>query len=216
MTALSIWLPGFLMKRDNAARLTTVNEVPAEFTSAPPDSIIKNASRQLTKEQKIQLITGEWESLVEETDEDFCNLNSFGIKTIVQNRVDYLNTKGIYPITISSDYGDWYSWSATPYRALDTTFETYAAIFWDVSFTKYDNTEYHRFIATESGDILYAEANITPDHVATETDITITTNDYTIDIISDFDPNLVNSSYHCCCRYFRYCNERTHICLKSQ
>ena len=160
ITALSIWLPGDLMHRNQRNLYSTVNDVPSQYYSAPSEVIIKNASRQLTKEQCIQLITGEWKSNIRKTDESACNLNEFGIKTVVATRVEDLHSKGMYPVSISPGFDKWYTWSATPFRALDTTFETYAAIFWDIRFIKYDNSESHRFIATESGDILYAEVHI--------------------------------------------------------
>ena len=154
---LAIWLPGFLVSRNSTSEVSVITSVPPEYYSGPSESIIKNASKQLTSEQCIQLITGMWESTIAPASEDACTINEFGIRTLVINRVDDLYARGLYPCTLSSSYDQWYSWSATPYRALDTTFQTYAAIYWDITFTKYDNSDYQRFIVTESGDILYAE-----------------------------------------------------------
>ena len=178
ITGGSIWLPGYLMKKNNNEMLSDIKEVPAEYYSGPSEAIIKNASKQLTYEQCLQLILGSWESTTSETSEEFCNINEFGIKTILTTRVEDLYAKHIYPVTLSSGIDKWYSWSATPYRAIDTTFKTYAAIYWDIRFFKYDGSEKHRFIVSESGDILYAEGRF--DDRA---------------VLGNFTPKTSNSSY---------------------
>lgn len=177
IAVFSIWLPGFFMKKNIDAQFTDIKNVPGEYYSGPSESIIKNASKQLTYSQKIQLILGMWESTITETTEEACNLSEFGIKTIVVNRIEDLHSRGLYPITLSEGQNNWYTWNATPYRALDTTFNAYAAVYWDITFTKFDNTEAHRFIVTESGDILYAEAN------------------FTDDVAAEFEPKMTNCSY---------------------
>lgn len=183
IAGLSIWLPGFLVSRSSSSEMSVVTSVPPEYYSGPSESIIKNASRQLTNEQCIQLITGMWESTIAPADEDSCSINEFGIRTLVINRVDDLYARGLYPCNLSSAYDQWYSWTATPYRALDTTFQTYAAIYWDITFTKYDNTDYHRFIVTESGDILYAEVKILEPDENNQKDF------------SNFTPDMSDSTY---------------------
>ena len=135
----SIWLPGYFMQRSNSAEMFSMKDVPQDYYAGPSEAIISNASKQLTSEQCIQLIIGTWESTITEAKESECNITEFGIKTVVIQRVETLRAKGLYPVSISSEYLQWYTWSAKPYRALDTTFQTYAAIFWDVSFVKYDN-----------------------------------------------------------------------------
>ena len=157
VAAASVWLPGFLMQKNNTKTYETVNDVPHEYYSGPSEAIIKNASKQLSREERIRLITGVWESKVTAATADECSINEFGIKTITENKIHELFIKGLYPTNLTSDYTNWYAWSATPYKALDTTFKTYAAIYWDLTFTKYDNSEIHRFIVTERGDILFAE-----------------------------------------------------------
>lgn len=193
IAAGSIWLPGFLMQKNNTAELSIIKEVPADYYSGPSEAIIKNASKQLTNDQRLQLITGTWESVITPISEDACNISEFGMKNIVITRVEELRSRGLYPVSLSSDIDQWYSWSATPYRALDNVFNSYAAIFWDISFFKYDNSEYHRFIVTESGDILYAETNILPLDGFTVS----TPNDASKNIpdLSKFTPTMANVSY---------------------
>ena len=178
ITVSAVWLPGYLMNRNNNAMFSGIKDVPAEYYSGPSEAIIKNASKQLNYEQCLQLILGIWESETSETSEEFCNINEFGIKTILTIRIDELYARHLYPVSLTTGIDKWYSWSATPYRAIDTTFQTYAAIYWDIRFFKYDGTEKHRFIVTESGDILYAEARFDDEA-----------------IMKDFNENPQNSSY---------------------
>lgn len=178
IAGVSIWLPGFLLERETRASIGTVRDVPPQYYSGPSNAIIKNASAQLTSEQRIQLITGTWSSDISKVSPEDCNISEFGIKTLALTRIKELYAKGLYPKTLESEKDEWFAWSATPYRALDTTFKTYAAFFWDITFIKYDNTELHRFIITESGDILYAEATMNGE-----------------DDLKEFYPKLLNCSY---------------------
>ena len=186
VTIVAIWLPGDLLRREDEAELSVIKDVPAQYYSGPSEAIIKNASRQLTNEERLQLITGTWESTVERVGESACELTEFGIKTITINRVENLYVKGLYPTSLSGDFDSWYTWSAIPYRALDTTFQSYAAIFWDVRFTKFDGSEYHRFIVTESGDILYADMSI---GLGVEADSEVRQN------LNSFEPRMSNCLY---------------------
>ena len=186
VAVVAIWLPGYLLRREDNAEVGMMKDVSAEYYSGPSAAIIKNASRQLNSEERIQLITGVWESTVERVSESDCELTEFGIKTITLNRVSELSAKGLYPKSLSASFDDWYTWSAIPYRALDSTFQSYAAVFWDVRFTKYDGSEYHRFIVTESGDMLYANMTIGLG-VDPENDVR--------KLINDFKPRLSNCMY---------------------
>ncbi len=190
VAATSILLPGFLIEREDRSQLDSVENVPPEYYSGPSEAMIENASQQLTSEQCLQLILGIWDSTISETTEDHCNKTEFGMKNILVNRVTDLHSKGLYPVSIASNDYNWYSWTSKPYRAIDTTFQTYAAYFWDFTFTKFDNSETHRFIVTESGDILYAEFTIND----SSTEISDTSKK-DIEAFNSFSPDLMRSSY---------------------
>ena len=172
----SIWLPGFIMEKERTADFEKLTDVPADYYSGPSESIIKNASRQLRSEQCMQLITGVWDSSITPANPQDCTYTDFGMKTMTINHIQNLYTKGLYPCSLSSRNENWYSWEAKPYRALDTTFRTYAAYFWDITFTKFDGSETHRFIVSENGAILYAQAE-------------------TKENFGGFSPKLSNASY---------------------
>ena len=182
---LSLWLPGYLMQRDMHDSYNNLSEVPAGYYSGPSKTIIKNVSKQLTSQQRIQLITGQWESEIAPADEDEVTLTDLGIKTLTLIHINDLYTKGLYPRSLSSEYGKWYTWSVKPYRALDTTFRSYEAIYWEVDFDKYDNTEHHRFIVTDTGDFLYANASIQSEETNESSDIDNAANSSNTDIATN-------------------------------
>ena len=93
IAGVSVWLPGYLMQKDNDAEKNTMMDVPQDYYSGPSEAIIKNASKQLTTEQCLQLILGTWESSVVEIDEADCNITEFGIKNLVLARTENLRIK---------------------------------------------------------------------------------------------------------------------------
>ena len=155
-----IFIPGIILNKNSRVDLGIISMVPAAYYSGPSEVVIRNASKQLTDEQCVQLITGIWESTISRADSEECRLTEYSAKIMATDLVNDLYKKGEYPATVASDYEQWYSWSATPYRALDTTFRTYAAFFWDIRFIKYDGSETHRVIMTEEGTLLYINSNL--------------------------------------------------------
>jgi len=142
--AAALLLPGMLMKKNAKDETGIVTAVPAAYYAGPSDAVVKNASRQLTEDQKCNLIYGEWESELSPAQQNECSLTEYE-----------LISKNTWPVI--SEYQHWYSWTASPYKAVDTTFRTYTAIFWHVIFKKYDNSEIHEYFVTESGTLLDAE-----------------------------------------------------------
>ena len=138
MIAGALIVPGRILASDVSAREGVVTPVPTDYYSGPSEAIVKNASRQLTEGQCLSLIYGTWDSIVSPAQPSECNFSEYEIATT-------------YDYSISSYYQKWYSWSATPYKAVDTTFKTYAAIFWRVTFTKYDGTDVKEYFITEGG-----------------------------------------------------------------
>lgn len=131
-------VPGHILSTQAYAREGVVTPVPTDYYSGPSEAIVKNASRQLTEGQCLSLIYGTWDSIISPAQPSECNFTEYEIATT-------------YDYSVTSYYQKWYSWYATPYKAVDTTFKTYAAIFWKVTFTKYDGTEEKTYYITEGG-----------------------------------------------------------------
>lgn len=158
LVSSSVVLPRYILKSNAEKNYNTVTEVPTDFYSGPSEAVVKNASKQLSNYQKLQLISGLWESEISAASDSETNISELDAKDLAISKLISLSSDGLYPINVDSDYQKWYSWEASAYKAVDTTFRTYAAIYWDVTFTKYDNSESHRIIITENGDVLFANA----------------------------------------------------------
>ena len=139
--AASLILPGYLLEKKASETVGITTAVPTPYYSGPSEAIVRNASRQLSEEQRVSLIYGNWESEITQADMRECSMSEYEIVSS-------------YDYGIHSDYQKWYSWNAEPYKALDTTFQTYAAIFWKVTFTKYTGNDIKVFYITEGGTIL--------------------------------------------------------------
>ncbi|MBO4862897.1 MAG: hypothetical protein J5517_00880 [Eubacterium sp.] len=163
VAAISILLPGMALKSSEKEEFDSIKNVPAEYYSGPSETVIKNASKQLTDEQSLQMITGQWESKVSPADPEDCNLSEFEAKNLATIRLNKLLSSRLFPFSLSSNINQWYSWDATPYRVLDNTFKTYATHYWDITFTRYDHSEKHRIVMTEMGTILYVHSETKED-----------------------------------------------------
>ena len=142
--AASLILPGYMLKAQASKDIGIATAVPTPYYSGPSEAVVKNASRQLTEEQCISLIYGEWESEISPAYQRECSMSEYEMVSS-------------YDYGIVSTYQKWYSWNAEPYKAVDTTFKTYAAIFWKVTFTKYDGTDVKVYYITEGGSLLDAD-----------------------------------------------------------
>ena len=137
---VAVFLPGDLVRKEALDEVGQVMSVPVEYYSAPSEALVKNISRQLTEQERLSLIYGDWESTIQEASDKDVSLTEYEVVHLE------------YPI--DSRYQPWYTWEATPYKAVDTTFKTYAAIFWKVTFTKYDGSESFVYYITENGTLL--------------------------------------------------------------
>ena len=155
----SVCLPKLFLDRHQKKNLDKVNVVPTEYYSGPSVAVVKSASRQLSFYQKLQLITNVWDSNISIASKEECSISEYEAYTLAAGSIFKLHyNKGLYPELLNSEYENWYSWKATPYKAVDTTFGIYAAIYWEIVFTRYDSSETHTVIIDENGEVLYALA----------------------------------------------------------
>ena len=138
--AAALILPEKLIRSEASAEIGHVSAVPTAYYAGPSEAVVKNASRQLTEEQRLSLIYGDWESTISPASESERSLSEYEAVHLQ------------FPIV--SEYQHWYTWNAVSYKAVDTTFRTYAAIFWKCTFTKYDGSETYVFYITEGGTLL--------------------------------------------------------------
>lgn len=152
-------LPGQLLFWQSERELSLVAAAPAKYYSAANMAIARNASAQLGIYQKLQLITGRWESTIREAASYEQTIAAYEAVQMAKEQVEALYQEGHYPISLHTDYGNWYTWDAKIYKAVDTTFDTYAAYYWDITFHKYDGVDSHRVCMLEDGTIFLLEAD---------------------------------------------------------
>lgn len=158
LALLGTFLPGWLLERQSREEMNMVDAVPVEYYSPANLAVARNASANLGIYQKLQLITGRWESNVSEADSYEREMENFEAVEMAKEQMDGFYQEGLYPVSLASDYENWYSWEAEFCKVVDSTFNTYAAYYWKLSFVKYDGTEKHQVYMLEDGTIFLAEA----------------------------------------------------------
>ncbi len=188
----SVYLPKLFLDRQQKKHLDKVNVVPTEYYSGPSVAVVKSASRQLSSYQRLQLITNVWDSNISIASKEECGISEYDAYTLATDSIFRLHhNQELYPELLGSAYRNWYSWKATPYKAVDTTFGIYAAIYWEIVFTKYDGSETHTVIIDENGELLYAFASGKKDYSDYEPYINktiteVSVNNISKDIISNY------------------------------
>lgn len=161
VVSASIILPDILLRNETDSYVSVVTKAPEEYYLASATAIAIDASSKLSATDRINLISGTWESTFEEcsTSEGF--LTESEAVTLAKKQLEIYYDKLVYPCSLESSYKNWYSYEAKLYSYTDATFNTYTAYLWELKFTKYDNTLVHTILMTESGTILNAEINQT-------------------------------------------------------
>lgn len=153
-----IFLPGSLLKWRSGQQMNEVAGVPAEYYSPANLAVARKASANLGTYQRLQLIAGEWESKVTVAEADEGEIANYAAVAMAKEQLSALYDGGMYPVCLTSDYGNWYNWEAELYKAVDATFHTYTAYYWKLTFSKYDGTEKHLVYMLEDGTVFLADA----------------------------------------------------------
>lgn len=158
LALLGTFLPGWLLKWQSEAEMNMVDAAPVEYYSPANLAVARNASANLGVYQKLQLITGRWASEVSEAGDNEREMENYEAVELAKKQMNILYLNGVYPVSLLSDYENWYSWEAEFCKVVDATFHTYAAYYWKISFVKYDGTERHQVYMLEDGTVFLAEA----------------------------------------------------------
>lgn len=157
VSLLGIFLPGALMHTNGNLKENQVLSVPEIYYSASNSAMARNNSQRMKKSEKLQLISGQWESTISEAADYEMALEKYEAVESARAGIERLYNMGIYPDSISLDYGNWYSWNAACYKAVDAIFHTYTAYYWIVNFRKYDGSQSHTVYILEDGTVFLAE-----------------------------------------------------------
>ncbi|MBQ8412863.1 MAG: hypothetical protein IJX12_04550 [Lachnospiraceae bacterium] len=157
------FIPGYLLKKETDEQLSVVTYAPEEYYLASNTAMARNTSEKLSSMDKINLITGIWDSTCQECSSSDAFLTEIEAVNLAISQMDLFFTKRIYPASLNSNYNNWYSWSTKVYKYTDTSFNTYTAYLWVITFSKYDSSIEHVIQMTEDGVILDAHTNMPTD-----------------------------------------------------
>ena len=152
---LCIILPGRMMDIRKQEVANVYMDVPEEFyPTSSYYEVTKISSEKLSEYQKRQLISGQWESEISEVDREYYEDSGYHIEEKAKALLNDLVDKNLYPMSIKSDYLEWYNWKCTYMQALDTNFRSYAGFFWRVEFTHYEREDKLTVYMTPEGSVL--------------------------------------------------------------
>lgn len=161
--------PKYILNREASDQLNTVTTLSQSELKVNP-TILKNASAQLTTNERMQLISQQWQSDLIEAKENEGDLTKSQAADLAKEQIKVLYDNGHYPVDLTSGYNNWYKWDATLYKAVDSHFHTYAAYYWQFHFVRYDNSETHTINMMEDGTILYARTDANSSNIKPFTD----------------------------------------------
>ena len=176
--AASIFFSGMLITKALSSDKNVVMEADESYYLPSKSKLAINASMNLSYADRINLVSGSWASSCRECSLDSGFITETEAVSLAKSQMEYYYNAGVYPYSLISHYGNWYSWNARLYEYTDTTFNTYTVYLWCIDFIKYDNSLSHTVLMTENGTIINAEV-----HTSTDIDIPII-NAYTTNTLS--------------------------------
>lgn len=159
ITVLGIFLPGILLHFTFASRLSLVHPISTDLYNTSNSAIAKNASMKLTEYERMKLISGSWASIQTEVTTSSSNISEVEAVELARNAISKLCALNAYPYHFDSAYDNWYSWETNCYQCIESSFRTYSAYYWKITFYRYDTDEVHEVLITENGTLLAIRNN---------------------------------------------------------
>ena len=138
-----------------------VIEIPKEYYAASGESMARYTAKKLSYVDQLKLITGIWESQMTPCEREQAIQTELAMAQKAKYQISFLHEKGLYPYTLDSLDGNWYTYTSEVFGYEDTNFNAYRAYLWKLTFTRYDHTLKQVVYLTESGTLLYAQAELT-------------------------------------------------------
>lgn len=154
---VGLLVPGIVLAAQEKNERNHVEKVPTEYYSAANSLIAQNASAKLSMEERLQLVTGAWESEITSANSAEMGISMLEAVDLVHQEIAELQKKGLYPAIVGTGYQNWYCYNGVAYKAVDSIFHTYAVYYWEIELEKYDRSEVHVVRIMEDGTIFYAE-----------------------------------------------------------
>lgn len=149
----AFFLPGDLLLWQSRAELGEVATVSKESYQSEATALAREASARLSREEKLSLVRGEWESEISEAEEFEMQLQGYEAVRMAREQMQKMYKEGEFPADLSELYQNWYGWQAAPYKAVDATFHTYTAYYWEIVFERFDRKKSYTVRMLEDGTI---------------------------------------------------------------
>lgn len=158
---ICLFLPSILMNREVEKTLHTATAAPSGSYMSSSVAMSRYISNQLSAYERIQLISGGWDSTCLSADWNETDVNEAASIEAIKTNLNTICHNDKYELHFDSSYENWYTWETSLYKAVDASFSTYLAYYTISKFTRYDNAYAYYVIAAENGDILYIYTDYT-------------------------------------------------------
>ena len=139
-----IMVPGIVLEANQKSEHDHVAKVPKSYLPS----------------EKLSLIDGQWDSTTDDAASYEMDEQDYQAVATCRKSIEKLYEEKLYPVNLSPDYSNWYTWEAAAKKASDNTFNTYTAYYWIIRFEKYDGTQNHIIWMLEDGTIIMAKAHM--------------------------------------------------------
>lgn len=153
---LGIFLPGVLLHSPDNLKENQVQNVQDSYYMASNTAMARNNSKRLKTSEKLQLISGKWESTILEADKYEMIFDEHEVVQMARDKLGEMYQLGLYQSNFLDEYGNWYTWETQCIKAVDATFKSYTAYYWVINLSRYDGTEKHTVYILEDGTLFYA------------------------------------------------------------
>lgn len=150
----SVLVPKYLLARTLFEQMDQVVVAPEEYYVEAGEMMARSASSNLSSVDRIKLIAGTWESEMQKCENTDGFLNEIEAVELAKEQMEYYYQAGVFPYSMQIKYDNMFSYETELYCYTDSSFHTYSAYLWKITFTKYDDSVECVTYMTESGTIL--------------------------------------------------------------
>lgn len=155
----SVLVPKYLLARTLSEQMEQVVVAPEEYYVEAGEMMARSASSNLLSVDRIKLISGTWESEMRKCENTEGFLNEAEAVELAKKQMEYYYQAGVFPYSMQIKYDNMFSYATELYCYTDSSFHTYSAYLWKITFTKYDDSVECVTYMTESGTILLLWTN---------------------------------------------------------
>lgn len=149
-----VLVPKYLLARTLFEQMEQVVVAPEEYYVEAGEMMARSASSNLSSVDRIKLIAGTWESEMQKCENTDGFLNEVEAVELAKEQMEYYYQAGVFPYSMQIKYDNMFSYETELYCYTDSSFHTYSAYLWKITFTKYDDSVECVTYMTESGTIL--------------------------------------------------------------